>query len=718
MNADRARVRLVILQVLALSLFATLFGRLFFLQIVSGDEYVEQASNNQIREVIVPATRGLILDQAGRVLSGNKSTLVVSVNAMTIERLDDDGRAVLTRLGKIIGMQRRDIERRLTLCGTEGAAPAPVCWNGSPYQPIPVKRDVSMEIALQIMERRSELPGVTAELQSQREYPQPYGANLAHVLGYLGPVTDDELASATANGRTLKRTDEVGRTGLERQYDAQLRGVPGITQLAIDRTSAVIGTVGKTEQTPGNYLVTNIDARLQSVVEEQLAAAVARARASGFEGDSGGAVVLDVTNGHVLAIASYPTYDPAVWVGGISTKDYKSLTSTSSGSPLIFRPTQGLFPPASTFKAISTVAAGKAGFSLTSQYACPGSIDIGTRTMRNHESGAYGSISLARAIEVSCNTVFYGIGYNMWLQDGGTNPKANAKDPIETAAKDFGLGRATGIDLPGEASGRVGGRAFKTSQYEQFREIWCRRADIGYPEVAKTDPTRATYLKLLATENCVDGGKYRGGDAANLAIGQGDTVATPLQMARAYAAIANGGTLWQPQIAKAFVSADGRTVTEIEPVVEGKVKIPANVRSYVVNAFRGVPLQGTARGAFAGFPLDKVPVAAKTGSGEVSDSKYPVSWFATFAPADKPKYAVVMMVSRGGTGAGTSAPSVRKIYEAIFGVNGSEVRPRQSVLLGARPATILPTVKTDGTVVPLAGAGGAWSPLAGKAAAK
>ncbi len=707
--------RLVIVRVLALSMFITLTGRLFDMQVINGSQFKEQASSNQVREVVVPAPRGLILDQAGRVLTGNSSSLVVSVDRTALLGEPGGGAATLRQLGGILHMSVNSLQRRLTLCGTPAAAPSPICWNGSPFQPIPVARGVSTAVALQVMERRSELIGVQAELQSEREYPAPFNANLAQVLGYLGPVSDSELATAVAAGRTLKRTDLVGRSGLEKVYDAQLRGVPGVTQYSIDRNSTIIGTVDKTEPVAGAYLVTSIDARLQAVVEKQLAAAIARAQSQGFPGDSGAAIVSDVKTGRILAIASYPTYDPSIWIGGISTKDYKTLTASDSGNPLFFRPTQALFPPASTFKAITTVAAGNANFSLSQNIACPSSITLGTRVLRNHESHAYGTISVARALEVSCNTVFYKIGYDLWLNDGGNKPR-RALDVVEKTATAFGLGSDTGIDLPSESSGRVGGRSFKTEQYSKFREIWCRRAQIGYPEVAKTDAVRAVYLTELAKENCVDGGKYRGGDAANNAIGQGDTAVTPLQMAMAYAAIANGGTVFEPMIAKALISADGKTIKTFTPKIKGHVKIKKSVRDYLLKALVGVPTNGTGMSPFSGFPLDKVKVAAKTGSGEVPNAAAPVSWFSAFAPADNPRYQVIMMVSQGGTGALTSGPSVRMILESIFGVDGSTVNPKKSVLLHARPATKLPTVKSDGTVVPLKGIVSTWSPLATKTA--
>ncbi|MFM1846224.1 MAG: hypothetical protein RIS19_697, partial [Actinomycetota bacterium] len=187
-----------------------------------------------------------------------------------------------------------------------------------------------------------------------------------------------------------------------------------------------------------------------------------------------------------------------IWKDGVTDKEYKGLTSKWSGSPLVSRATQGIYAPASTFKLITSWAASRAGFPVAnSSYECPSSFKIGNRTMTNHESHAYGSISLRKAIEVSCNTVFYKIGYDMWLKDGGNTPIENPKDPIETTSKALGFGKQTGIDLPSESSGRIAGRQFKLDQYAKFRDVWCYRAETGYPEVAKTDATRAAYLKEI-----------------------------------------------------------------------------------------------------------------------------------------------------------------------------------------------------------------------------
>jgi penicillin-binding protein 2 len=706
--SDRSRLRLVIVQMLVASLLVTLFGRLWYLQVAAGEQYQQAASDNRIREVVTPAVRGQILDDRGRPLVNNRTALVVTVDRAQLSRQKDRGDAVLRRLAAVLRMQYADVKQRVQLCGPKVSKP---CWNGSPYQPIPVTDRADTGMALQIMERREDFPGVTAEPQAVREFPKPQGANSAHLLGYLSPVTDQELNKQQALERKggkdaveLKRTDQVGRAGLEQAYDAQLRGRPGILQVAVDHLGRVTGSAGETPAIPGNHLVTSIDAGLQAVTERELGNAIERARGKydkitgrKYRADSGAAVVMDVRTGRVLAMASYPTYDPAVWIGGISAKEFGYLNSEKAGIPLISRATQGQFAPASTFKVISTSAAAESGFSLNGTYPCPSSFEVGNRSFRNYETRSRGNITLAQALEVSCDTVYYKIAYEMWLRDGGNRPRS-PKDPMVTMAKAFRLGQETGIDLPGESSGRIADRAWKKAYWEQKKDIWCKRAKTGDPELAKTDPARAAFNRQLDRENCVDYWQFRAGDAVNFAIGQGETVVTPLQLARVYAAIANGGTLWVPRLGKAVVSPSGKVVEEIKPRSAGRVPVPASVLSYIRSALTQTTVSGTGAVPFLGFPLDKIPVATKTGTGEVF-GKQTTSWFASFAPAKKPQYAVVMMVSQGGTGSGTSGPSVRKIYEALFGVDGSTVDPRKAVLPNGAPPTALPKIRPDGTVV-------------------
>ncbi len=694
-GAHGVRARLIILQVLILSLVVTLFGRLWYLQIRQGDEFTKAATSNNVRQVVTPAVRGSILDDKGRPLVANRTTLVVSASRTELLKQPDKGNAVLERLAGILGIPADEVKMKVRLC--ERGVPQP-CWNGSPYQPIPIMQGATTEQALAIMEHREDFPGITAEPTAVRAYPGPEGVNAAHTLGYLSPVTDDELAKQKEEGKNeLQRSDQVGRSGLERTYDADLRGKAGVTGLAVDNVGRVTGTVSETPSVPGNHLVTSIDARVQAVAEQQLQEALLRARGTfdagntkrNFAGDSGAVVVMDVKTGRIVAMASAPSYDPNVWVGGISKQDYEALTSPKAGVPLMPRAIQGQFAPGSIFKVISTSAAAENGYGLKSNYPCPSSITVGGITFNNLESASYGDISLARALEVSCNTVYYGLSYDMWLKMGGLKGKTH---PMVDMARAYGLGAPTGIDIPGEVPGRIVDQSVRRAEWEENKDNWCRLSN---------DPKITGQEKLVYHENCLDGWQFRAGDAVNFAIGQGETLVTPLQMARVYAAIANGGTLWEPTIGKAVVSPDGRVVREIQPEVSNKLPISPQTIGYLQNALKGVSVNGTARGVFAGWPMDKLPIGAKTGTGSVQN-KQSTSWFATFGgPADGPQYAVVMMVSQGGTGSGTSGPSVRKIYDALFGVDEKgNIDPAKALM--PAPPTTLPKINPDGTVAPVA----------------
>ena len=691
-------MRLLILGVLIGSMMLTLLGRLFFLQVLTADSYRAAAQDHIGREVATPAVRGLILDQAGRPLVANRTSLVVTIDRDILHQEKDRGAAVIDKLSRVLVIPVETIQDRLMTCGAEGAKPPPVCWNGSPYQPIPIARDVDARTALSIMENRTQFPGVNAGLEPVRIYPAPFDVNAAHLLGYLGPVTEEQLQKqGTTNAfDRLRRTDVVGRSGLELSYDDAIRGKPAVTTFEVDTSGRITKTLNEKPAIAGDYVVSTIDSRLQHVVEQQLVAAVHRAQSQGYPGDSGAAVVVDVNNGHILAMASYPTYDPSIWVGGVTRKQFQQLIDTDA---LSSNAIQGLFAPGSTFKVISTAAAASEGFNLYSNYDCPTNVKLGTQTFRNFESAGYGSIPLKRAIEVSCNTVFYGIADKMWNQAGGSKANRNSPDPIAETATKFGLGVKSGIDLPGEATGRVSGRIFKVKNWEEKRDTWCANAVSGYPETRKTNPKQADYFTALDRENCADGFRWREGDALNAAIGQGDTAVTPLQMAMAYSAIANGGTLYKPQMVKGIIAPDGTVVKKVAPEVVSRVDVPKASISFLQSALQGVTLNGSGETPFAGFPLAQIPVASKTGSAQVTGSKVSTSWFASFAPANNPKYAIVMMVTQGGTGSKTSGPSVRKIYEEIFGVKGKNIDPGRSILLGGAPLKQLPTVRPDGTPV-------------------
>ncbi|WP_051970300.1 penicillin-binding protein 2 [Kitasatospora azatica] len=686
----RVTIRLVVLQILVLSLLATLGGRLWYLQIRNGSEYTAKASNNHIREVVDPSVRGEILDANGKVLAGNQTKLVVSVSRTSLLQQKDHGRAALTRLAQVLGMNPKDVQDKVRLCDAKTAQP---CWNGSPYQPIPVTDQATTQQAMQIMERREDFPGITAQPTAVRQYPAPDGANAAQVLGYLSPVTDDEVsktADRTGKDKYLP-SDQIGRAGLESVYDGDLRGTTGVDRLEVDNLGRVIGSAGTTPAQPGNNVVTSIDSRVQKVVEDNLVQAMNDARTQfdketnkNYVADSGAAIVMDVHTGRIVAMASAPTYDPNLWVGGISAKDYANLTNQDSNVPLLNRAIQGQSAPGSTFKVVSTSAAVAAGYSLDGHYPCPKSMTIGGREFKNFEGEQFGDISLEKALEISCDTVFYGLSYDQWMKDGGIHPK-NPADWFYKTAHQFGLGAKTGVDLPSEVTGRVPDRQWKQDFYTANKDAWCKQADGGGTDFATQ----------IARENCVDGNVMRAGDSVNYAIGQGDTLVTPIQMARIYAALANGGTLYQPSVAKAVVTPSGQLVREIAPVVSGKLPDDQKTLQYIDQATAGVITEGTAAWKFtgAGWPQDKIQLHAKTGTAEVY-GKQTTSWLTTYSK----DYAVVMTISQAGTGSGGSGDAVRKIYQALYGVDDKGGIDNTKALLPT-PQTELPKFNPDGTAV-------------------
>jgi penicillin-binding protein 2 len=688
---DRSHFRLLVLHVLVASLLVSLAGRLWYLQVLNGGHYQRVAAENRTRDIVVPAVRGQILDDVGRPLVRNRTALVVSVDRTVLSRQRDGGTSLLKRLAKVLGTSQRELAQKTRLCGPGIKRP---CWPGSPYQPIPVDDRVSMRTALQLMERQEDFPGVTAQVQAVRQYPRPAGAGAAQALGYLQPITQDELDRRKGLKVTgFSGVDLIGRDGLEGEYDGDLRGAPGVRTVMVDSKGRVTGPAHEQPAVPGNNLITSIDARVQSVVEKSLDRAVKHAHQLGHKGDAAAGVVLDVRTGRVVAMASYPTYDPSIWAGGVTQEQYDRLLGTDRGQPLISRAVQGQFAPGSTFKISSAAAAVQAGNSLKGIYDCPGSYKVGNRAFRNFEGEARGRMNLHEGLVVSCDTIFYRFAYDEWLHDGGVHPVKKPKDPMVKMATSYGFGAPTGIDLPNESTGRIPDRAWKKSYWEATRKSDCKHAKTGYPDVARSDPARASYLKAIAAENCTSGFTWRAGDAANFSVGQGDILVTPLQLARAYAALANGGTLWEPRIGRAVVAPDGTLVRKIDPVKSGPLPVSRRVLSYIRGALADVPRSGTAAGAFNGFDFDKVAVAGKTGTAEVY-GKQDTSWFASFAPAGHPRYAVVVMVSQAGQGGQVAAPAVRNIYEGIYGLGDV----KQAALPNGTPPGKLPKIGLDGTV--------------------
>ncbi|MFI8227582.1 penicillin-binding protein 2 [Streptomyces sp. NPDC085900] len=685
-RTPRVQIRLVVIQILVLSLLGTLGGRLWYLQIREGAAYQKEASGNHVQQVVEPAVRGSILDARGVPLADNETRLVVSASRTDLLKMKDDGKAVLTKLAGVLGMKPADVMQKVRLCDAKTPQP---CWNGSPYQPIPITDEATPRQALQIRERSEDFPGITAEPEAVRRYGAPGKANTAQVLGYLSPVTDDEIQQAKDTDSPYLRSDQVGRSGLERQYDKELRGKAGVTRYEVDNLGRVIGKAKSDAAQPGANLVTSIDSRVQRVAEYELNVAMKRAReqfdkitGENYKADSGAVVVMEAKTGRIVAMASAPTYDPNVWVGGISAKDYKALTGKNSDYPLLNRAIQGQSAPGSTFKVVSTAAAVEAGYVWDGGYPCTSSYSVGGQVFKNFEGENFGPISLGRALEVSCDTVFYGLADQQWKKDGGINPKkGQPKDYFYKAAHQFGLGKETGVDLPNEVTGRVPDRQWKESYWKANKDAWC-----------KTGKKDGSYVEKIAYENCLEGNKMREGDSINYSIGQGDTLVTPIQEAMIYGALANGGTEYVPTIGKAVVSADGKTVQEIKPKVKAKLPVSQATLKGMDKALAGVITSGTAAWKFQGWPQDKIELHAKTGTAEVY-GKQTTSWLATYSK----DYTVVMTIAQAGTGSGASGEAVRNIYSAMYGVQPDGSIDKKKALLPT-PQKVLPKIQTDGTI--------------------
>jgi penicillin-binding protein 2 len=682
--------RLAVLYVVLAALLLGLGARAWFLQVVNRSTYVAQANQDRIRDIVQPPVRGEIVDDNGGALVSNRSALVVSVNMSQVSQQSDGGAAELRRLARLLKMSDKTLQEKVRLC-TAGI-PQP-CWQGSPYQPIPVAEHVPDRIAVQVLESKREFPGVSAQVQPVTQYAQPIGTDAAQVLGYLQPITAAEVKHLGIPVTGFSGVDLVGQSGLEQQYDKQLRGRSGADEVSVNAAGQVTGTIKRITPKPGDDLVTSISAPLQEDVENDLAAAIHRTQAEGNAKATTGAAVVMTTTGRVVAMASYPTYNPDVWTGGISTAEFKRLFGSADAEPVLNRATQGQYAPGSTWKVTSTVAAVSAGYSLYGDYNCPATTTIDGHSYANDGSPNLGPMSIREALIVSCDTVFYDLAYDIWLKDHRgaddvTSPRAPVQEMQKTELR-WGFGKDTGVDLPQENPGTVPTR-------EWLYYYWKDNAHQGQDWCKHGNPN-GSYVQQIEYDDCQSGNVWTPGQSVIAAIGQGYVTVTPLQLADAYAALANGGTLYQPRIGEALLSPDGKVAERIKPKVAGHLPATKSTLAYIRSALAGVLTQGTAASAFGGFPLSKVCVAGKTGTAQVAGN-LATSVFASFAPCSDPKYVVIMMIPDSGYGADVSAPAVRQIWDAIYGLEG-----HKAALPGGKlPA--LPRLNAAGQIVP-AGSG-------------
>lgn len=639
---DRMRFRVTVLGLVVVSLFSVLLSRLWFLQVLVGEDFAQAAERNRVRIVAVEAPRGRVYDREGRPLVLNRTSLAVGVRRDDLPKNSRRRLDLLRRVARLLDMDLQDVRRRLR------------DKRVSPYKAVVIKEDVPQEIIFRIRERQELYPGVEAVLLPVRVYPK--GTLSAHILGYVGEISETELKQLRDRGYRLG--DGIGKTGVERTYEEAIRGRPGLDKLEVDAAGRVLRTLGRQEPLPGADLYLSVDAEVQKVAEESLRDGIRRARGRVFEethqrfrAPAGSAVVLDARTGEVVAMASYPSYDPDQFVGGVDADYFGDLNDPDNDFPLLNRALQAAYPPGSTIKPIISTAALETGAaSRFGRYSCTSDFEFGDRTFRNWKSGS-GPISLQQALVESCDTVFYRFGANWWRRERTAERNdRTVREVMQQWARRYGLGRPTGIDLPNETAGRVPDRAFLRGRWEANRAEWCRQArktkDVAFVEL------------------CERGWFWRGGDSVNMSIGQGELTVTPLQLAVAYGAIANGGRVVTPHVGLRIDPPKGKPrLVKVKP--RGRLKADGDTLAYIRGALRATSVRGTAQFPYRGWPHDRISVAAKTGSAEIA-GKQPFSWFASFAPTDHPKYVVVAVVEQAGFGSQVAGPVVRRIMDKLF----------------------------------------------------
>jgi penicillin-binding protein 2 len=680
-----SKPRLIGVAVVVMALLAALGVRLYYVQIKEHVSYASLETQDRVRTIVEPAVRGGIVSDDGQALVTQTSSLVIAVNMAVVGQEANGGTAELDQLAKVLRISSRTLAERVRLCTAGVKQP---CWTGSPYQPIPVAEHVTDQQALQVIEDKKEFPGVSADVQPTISYPEPIGTDASQLLGYLQPITAQEVSQLHIPVTGFSGVDLVGQAGLEGEYDSELRGKAGLDEVAVNAAGQVTGTIKNTKPVAGDTLVTSLNVQLQEATENALKEAIQKAQAEGNPDATSGAAVVETTTGRILAMASYPTYDPSVWTNGISQSEFNQLFGTNSGEPILERATQGVYPPGSTWKITTLSAAIKWGDSLYADYDCPASTNVGGHAF-NNDFGNGGEISLQEALIESCDTVFYDIGYQIWQSDNRKyNDVTSPSYPVQFEQKiemDWGFGKPTGIDLPSEYEGQIPTRAW-------LYYFWKDNAHTGQ-DWCKYGREFGNEVQQIEWDDCYYGNVWEPGQAIIASIGQGYVGVTPLQLANAYAALANGGTLYSPRIGEALIGPSGKVVEKINPPVIGHVPASSTTLAYIRNALQGVISNpsGTAYGTFSGFPLGKVCVAAKTGTAQVF-GRNSTSNFASFAPCNDPKYVVVMMIPDAGYGADASGPAVRQIWDALYGLEGAK-----GALPNGLPA--LPHMNTSGQMV-------------------
>lgn len=593
---SRLSLRIAVVGGLAVAIFAILFFRLWNLQVINGSKYLAEAKNNRTRSFKVIAPRGNIVDREGEVLVDNRTSLTLQVNTAKLPADPARERAELTALGHLVHMSLRQVRRAIGE-GEEVAAGAPVT----------LRRDVGYDLVYYVEENQRRFPGVSVQRVFVRRYP--HGSEAAHVLGSVGEVSEEELKEGPYKG--LEPGEEVGQGGVEYTYDRFLRGAPGLTKIQVDAQGQPTpgGQLLSQPPTPGDSLKLTLDGRVQAAGEAALAE----------RGLPGAFITMNVDNGEILGLGSFPTYEPAVFTHPMTQKQVNQLYRDPVLAPLTDRATEGLYPTGSTFKLITALAGLEDGL-ITPEAVVDdtGKITVGGETFENSEGVANGPVNLVSALRVSSDVYFYLLGLKMW----------NTND-LQRWAHALGIGRLSGIDLSA-VEGLLPSKRWRDRLF------------------AKGETERP----------------WSAGDDIQLATGQGDLQTNPLQMAVAYSTLANGGTVVTPHVGLAIEDAAGRILREFDPKPRRHVKIAPASRAVILEGLHEAAQSpgGTSYPIFSEFPIE---VAGKTGTAErVGHANQ--SWYIVLAPYPNPRIVTAVTIEEGGFGVESAAPAAKQILEAYF----------------------------------------------------
>ncbi|MGO9903182.1 MAG: penicillin-binding protein 2 [Solirubrobacteraceae bacterium] len=688
--------RVTIVGSLALAMFAIIFFRLWFLQILSGSQYAKAATVNYVRDIDIAAPRGEILDSAGNPLVTSELAYAVEIEPdalpvpVTFENPDNlidqpvRDYGVYDRLASVLQISTKPSACTVAAHGTHPLAPIP-CMVAQqvetlPFAPVTVASDVSEDVAYYWAERQSEFPGVEVTQVSLRQYPD--GSLAAQVLGTVGPINPTELKD-TQHFKGVNRQAVVGQSGLEWEYQQYLQGEDGDERVRVNSFGQFQGYLPPVASKPGYNLRTSLNTQLQKVGEAALAHSIAT-----NSGTGGAFVAMDPDTGEVYAMGSAPTFDPGIFTKPISESAYEALTSPANGYPLLNRAIDSAGPTGSTFKVITATAALQSGaWLLDDTFDDTGQFCIDGECRRNSGGAAYGVVDLVSAIRVSDDVFFYNLGAATNVTNPNANPQGGA---LQQWAKAFGIGQPTGIDVPDEATGTLPTPGWRAHQNELEQECEDATGPYAYTNGNSVGPAKLKGWHRSPKHPAANGGcgiaiippeSWTVGDNINMAVGQGDVQVTPLQLALVYAAIANGGTIVRPHLGLDIQSSDGTVLQKLVPPPSRHIDIDPAYLDAIREGLREAASQhgGTSADVFGNFPEQ---VYGKTGTAQYNNQQ-DYAWYACFVPdwATGKPILIVVTVEQGGFGAVAAAPVAREMLSQwFFGKPGAYVAGSSTTL--------------------------------------